>query len=123
MGRSWFVYLRMVLGRIRLAISTKYATWKLEGAWIIFTILVVLVQRRHGVAAVGANVVETIISRVKTVLPNMIGLLVALLVGLTVFSVQMGGFVVNDYIQATVIVVSNSLLTSIIVGGLDDATQ
>ncbi|MDG1995703.1 MAG: hypothetical protein P8J14_04350 [Emcibacteraceae bacterium] len=91
--------------------------------WILFTILVILIQRRNGVAAVGANVIETIMSRVKTVLPHIVGLLLALAVGLTAFSLQLGGFIVNEYVQGAVVVVSNSLLTSIFVGALDDATQ
>jgi len=91
--------------------------------WMLFTILIILVQRRNGVAAVGANVIETIMSRVKTILPHIVGLFLAFSAALTAYSLQMGGFILNEYGQVAAIVISNSLLTSIFLGAFDDATQ
>ena len=91
--------------------------------WMLSTILIILIHRRSGVAAVGGNVIETIISRVKTILPYIVGLLLAFATALTAYSLQMGGFILNEYGQVVAIVLSNSLLTSIILGAFDDATQ
>ncbi len=94
-----------------------------EGAWVLFTLLVILIQRRNGIAAVGGNVIESMMSRIKTVIPHVLGLVVALMVGVTVFSLHMGGFIVNEYVQGVIIVISNSLLVSMTMGAFDDATQ
>lgn len=91
--------------------------------WVLITILVILLQRRGGVAAVGANVVETITSRVKTIVSHILGLIVALSVGVTAWSLYMGSFMINEYLQGIAVIVSCSIITSIMLGALDDASQ
>lgn len=124
---SWAVAGLFIYGWYWIGYGWQYLQDSPRGSWgtiwMLSTILIILVQRRSGVAAVGANVIETIMSRVKTILPHVVGLLLAFAVALTVYSLQMGGFIVNEYVQVAVIVVSNSLLTSIFVGAFDDATQ
>lgn len=92
--------------------------------WILFAILVILIHRRGGVADVGANVVETIIDRVKTIVGSMVGLIVVILVGSTLnMIVNTGGVTVDGYIQSVVLIVTSALTTSLFLGALDDATQ
>lgn len=57
---------------------------------MLSTILIILIHSRNGVAAVGGNVIETMTSRVKTILPYIIGLLLAFATALTAYSLQMG---------------------------------
>ena len=92
--------------------------------WILFTILTILIHRRGGVAAVGANVVETIISRPKTIVGSLVGLILTVLIGSSLnMIVSTGGIDVNNYLQAVVLVVTCALTTSLFLGALDDATQ
>lgn len=97
------------------------ADW--ESTWVLYTILVILIQRRGGTAAVGANVLETLIGRVKTIVGSLIGLLVSMAVAVTVYSLVMGGFAMDVYLQGGVLVLSGAILTSAMLGALDDATQ
>lgn len=94
-----------------------------DPAWILFTILVIIVHRRNGVGPIGSHVVETMVNRVTAIIPHVLGLAVSLIVGVTVFSLHMGGFNVNEYIQAIVVVLSSAFLVSGILGAVDDATQ
>lgn len=124
---SWAVAGLFIFGWYWVGYGWQYLLDSPRGGWgtiwILSTILIILVQRRSGVAAVGVNVIETIMSRVKTILPHIVGLLLAFSAALTAYSLQMGGFILNEYGQVAAIVLSNSLLTSIIVGAFDDATQ
>lgn len=94
-----------------------------EGAWILFTIIVIIVHRRNGVGPIGAHVVETVVNRVTAIIPHVLGLAVNLAVGLTIWSLYMGGFIINEYIQGIVVVLSNAFLVSAVLGAVDHATQ
>ncbi|MBT5073051.1 MAG: hypothetical protein HOJ34_03035 [Kordiimonadaceae bacterium] len=91
--------------------------------WLFFTILVIIVHRRNGVGPIGAHVVETVVNRITAIIPHVLGLAISLMVGLTLYSLNIGGFDVNSYIQAIVIVLSNAFLVSAVLGAVDDATQ
>ncbi len=96
--------------------------WK--PTWILVTLFVVLVNRRPGgAAAIGANVIETIMNRIKGVAPHFLGLVLSLAVGLTLWSLHQGGFIVNEYAQGLALIVTCNLITTIWLAALDDATQ
>ena len=91
--------------------------------WVLLTIVVIIIHRRNGVAAVGASVIESVIDRVKTIVGSLIGLIVANVVAVTINSLVVGAFTVNGYVQGAVVVVGSAILTSAWLGALDDATQ
>jgi len=97
------------------------AEW--EPVWLLITVVAILIQRRNGVAAVGANVIETVINRVQGIVGSLIGLLVANVVGVTVNSIVVGAFVMQGYIDGAIVILSCALLTSAWLGAMDDATQ
>ncbi len=102
--------------------NTPSGNW--EPVWLLYTVLVILIHRRSGTAAVGAQVLDTIIGRIKTIVGHFVGLLLAIIIGVTINTlVGGGGFVVNAYLQGVVLVLSCSILTSAMLGALDDATQ
>ena len=91
--------------------------------WILFTIVVILVHRRNGVADVGANVFATMLDRLKTITCHAIGLIVAVMVGGTMNMIVRGDIMIEGFVQSFVLIVASAVITSLLVGALDDATQ
>jgi len=97
------------------------ANW--AAVWVIITIVVIVIQRRKGVATVEASVIESVVDRVKTIVGSLLGLVVANVVAVTLNSLVIGAFTIEGYVQGVVVVVGSAILTSAWLGALDDATQ
>jgi hypothetical protein len=92
--------------------------------WVLFTILTLIVLRHTGApAAGGGNVVEAVIGRIKDVVPHLLGLAVALLVGDAIYSLMMGGFITNELIQAVAVAVGSAVTTAAWLGATEDASR
>ena len=65
--------------------------------WVLFTILTLIVLRHGGAPESGAgNVAEAVMGRIKDVVPHLLGLTVALLVGDVIYSLMMGSFIKDE---------------------------
>ncbi len=93
--------------------------WK--PAWILFTLVALVICR--GDAKAGANVAETVFKRITGMARHLIGLTLALFVGLVIWSLLQGGFDVNEFIQGIVVAVGTAVTTSAWVGAVEDATK
>ncbi len=92
--------------------------------WVLFTILALIVLRHGGLpSSGGGNVAESVINRIKDVVPHLLGLTVALLVGDVIYSLMMGSFITNELIQAVVIAVASAVITAAWLGAVEDASR
>ncbi len=93
--------------------------------WVLFTILTLIVLRHGGAPEGGAgNVFEAVVGRVKDVVPHLLGLTVALLVGDTIFQLtHEGGIIPNEYIQAVIVAVGSAVTTAAWLGAIEDASR
>lgn len=92
--------------------------------WVLFTLYAILLLRRPGAAANnGANVIEAVVNRIKGIVPHLVGLTLALFVGLAVFSLVQGGFSQTEYIQAVIVAIGAALTTAAWLGALEDASK
>ena len=95
-----------------------------QTVWLLFTILALIVLRHGGAPeSGGGNVVEAVTGRVKDVVPHLLGLVVALFTGLTIWSLMQGGFDWNEYIQAVVVAAGSALTTAAWLGATEDASR
>ena len=95
-----------------------------DPAWILYTLVTLLLLRRLGSAANdGANVVEAVVKRIKGIVSHLPGLTLALLVGLTIFSLENGGFSKTEYIQAVIVAVGAAVTTAAWLGAMEDASK
>lgn len=95
--------------------------WK--PAYLIITLLTILIARKPGSAPnAGANVVEAITNRLQGIFPHLIGVLLALFVGLTCFSLIHGGFRGVEYVQAIAVTLGAALTTAAWLGAMEDAS-
>ena len=97
--------------------------WK--PVWLLFTILTLIVLRHGGAPESGAgNVAEAVIGRVKNVVPHLLGLTLALLVGDTIFALtHEGGLITSEYLQAVVVAVGSAVTTAAWLGAIEDASR
>ncbi len=92
--------------------------------WVLFTILALIVLRHGGLpSSGGGNVAESVINRIKDVVPHLLGLTVALLVADVIYSLMMGSFITNELIQAVVIAVAAAVITAAWLGAVEDASR
>lgn len=92
--------------------------------WVLFTILALIVLRHGGLpSSGGGNVFESVINRIKDVVPHLLGLTVALLVGDAIYSLMMGAFITNELIQAVVVAVAAAVITAAWLGAVEDASR
>ena len=92
--------------------------------WVLFTILALIVLRHGGLpSSGGGNVFESVINRIKAVVPHLLGLTVALLVADAIYSLMMGSFITNELIQAVVIAVASAVITAAWLGAVEDASR
>ena len=95
-----------------------------QTVWLLFTILALIVLRHGGAPeSGGGNVAEAVTGRVKDIVPHLLGLVVALFTGLTIWSLMQGGFDVNEYIQAVVVAAGSALTTAAWLGATEDASR
>ena len=92
--------------------------WK--PAWILYTLIALVICRNK---SSGGNVAEAVINRIKGMLPHLVGITLALFVGLVIWSLMHGAFIVNEFIQAVVVAVGTAVTTSAWVGAVEDATK
>ena len=92
--------------------------------WVLFTILALIVLRHGGLpSSGGGNVFESVINRIKDVVPHLLGLTVALLVADVIYSLMMGSFITNELIQAVVVAVAAAVTTAAWLGATEDASR
>ena len=92
--------------------------------WVLFTILALIVLRHGGLpSSGGGNVFESVINRIKDVVPHLLGLTVALLVADAIYSLMMGSFITNELIQAVVVAVASAVITAAWLGAVEDASR
>ncbi len=91
--------------------------------WMLFTVMIIVIHRRSGMAALGGNVVETMIGRIKAFSGHIVGFVVANFAGLGCWTLYNGSFIANEFVQGVVVCISCIVITSAFLGAMDDATQ
>lgn len=64
---------------------------------------------------------DKLINTVTGFLPNLVWLILAVVVGVTIHSVRMGGFMLQDYLQGIAVVVTAGVTTALWLGAIHNA--
>lgn len=95
-----------------------------SNVYLLFILIsiVVLIRCECGQGDCGDGMFDRLVKTVTDFLPNIGWLVVAILVGNTIFMLQYGtGFSVDEYVKAVVVAVTAGLTTALWVGAIDNA--
>lgn len=95
------------------------ADW--SNVFLLFTLISLVVLNRGKSDAAGEGMFDKCIGTVTGFLPNLVWLIVAILVGNTIFGLQYGIIGVDAYIQGVVVAVTAGLTTAAWVGAIANA--
>ena len=89
--------------------------------FLLFTLISLVVLHRGKAEGGGEGMFDGLVKTVTDFLPNLVWLIVAVIVGDTLFVLQFGGFAIDGYIQGIVVAVTAGLTTALGVGAIGTA--
>lgn len=89
--------------------------------YLLFTLISLVLLQRGKSDAAGEGMFGKCIDTVTGFLPNLPWLVVAILVGNTIFALQYGLFSIDGYIQAVTVAVTAGVTTALWVGAINNA--
>ena len=123
-GISWvlvgaFTYVWWWIGYQWGYLNDPEADW--TDIFLLFTLLSLVVLRGSKADAEGEGMFDKLVATVTGFLPSLPWLVVAILVGDTIFMLQYGGFSVDGYIQGVVVAIAAGVTTALWVGAINNA--
>ncbi len=123
-GISWvlvgaFTYAWWWIGYQWGYLNDPEADW--TDVFLLFTLISLVVLRGSSSGAAGEGMFDKLVATVTGFLPSLPWLVVAILVGNTIFMLQYGGFSADGYIQGVVVAIAAGVTTSLWVGAIANA--
>ncbi|MCH8863406.1 MAG: hypothetical protein IID51_12995 [Proteobacteria bacterium] len=91
--------------------------------FLLFTLISLVVLRGAKSDAAGEGMFDKLVSTVTGFLPSLPWLVLAILVGNTIFALQYAGFAIDSYLQAVIVAVTAGLTTALWVGAINNAGE
>ena len=123
-GISWvlvgvFAYVWWWIGYQWGYLNVPEVDW--SDVYLLFTLISLVVLRGGKSDAAGEGMFDKLIGTVTGFLPSLPWLILAVLVGDTIFMLQYGGFAVDGYAQAVTVAVGAGVTTALWVGAINNA--
>ena len=123
-GISWvlvgaFGYVWWWIGYQWGYLNDPEADW--SDVFLLFTLISLVVLRGAKSDAAGEDMFDKLVATVTGFLPNLPWLVLAILVGNTIFALQYASFAIDSYFQAITVAVTAGVTTALWVGAIANA--